>query len=43
MSKGIPDYFVHDKYNINPCDVSRLILHCEPEEVSIRTILNTFF
>jgi hypothetical protein len=43
MSKGIPDYFGHDKYNIATCDVCRLILYCEPEEVSIRTALKTFF
>ena len=32
MNKGIPGYFSHGKYNIAPCDVSRLILHCEPED-----------
>jgi purine-nucleoside phosphorylase len=39
MSKGIPEYFMHDKYNIAACDVCRLILHCEPEEVREKVII----
>ena len=39
MSKGIPDYFSHFKYNIAPSDICRLILHCEPEEVHEKVII----
>ena len=39
MSKGIPNYFAHGKYNIAPCDVSRLILHCEPDDIREKVII----
>jgi purine-nucleoside phosphorylase len=39
MGKGIPEYFAHDRYNIQPCDVTRLILRCEPEEIRERVII----
>jgi purine-nucleoside phosphorylase len=39
MSKCIPDYFAHDKYNIAACDVCRLILHCEPDDVREKVII----
>ena len=39
MSKGIPDYFAHDKYNIAACDVCRLILHCEPDGIREKVII----
>jgi len=26
MSKGIPEYFAHKKYNISPEDITRLVL-----------------
>jgi purine-nucleoside phosphorylase len=39
MSRGIPEYFLHSKYNIAPCDISRLLLHCEPEKVREKVIV----
>ena len=39
MNKGIPDYFAHDKYNIAACDVCRLILHCEPDDIREKVII----
>ena len=39
MSKGIPEYFAHQKYNISPEDVTRLVLGCEPEDISEKVIL----
>jgi purine-nucleoside phosphorylase len=39
MGKGIPEYFRHERYNIQPCDVTRLMLRCEPEEIQERVIV----
>ena len=39
MAKGIPEYFAHDKSNISPRDVTKLILHCEPEEIREKVIV----
>lgn len=39
MAKGLPGYFAHDRYNIKPRDVTRLILHCEPEEIREKVIV----
>ena len=39
MSKGIPEYFAHKKYNISPEDIARLILRCQPEDIQEKVIL----
>ncbi len=39
MAKGLPGYFAHDKYNITPEDISRLVLHCQPEDIQEKVIL----
>ena len=39
MSKGIPEYFNHKKYNISPEDITRLVLSCEPEDIQEKVIL----
>lgn len=39
MSKGIPEYFAHKKYNITSEDITGLILGCEPEDISEKVIL----
>ncbi len=39
MSKGIPEYFAHKKYNICSEDITRLILRCEPENIQEKVIL----
>ena len=39
MGKGIPEYFAHDQYHISPQDVTRLILHCEPETIHEKVIV----
>jgi nucleoside phosphorylase len=39
MSKGIPHYFAHSKYNITPDDITRLILHCESKDIHNRVII----
>ena len=39
MARGLPEYFAHERYNIKPDDVTRLILRCEPEEIHERVIV----
>lgn len=39
MSKGIPEYFAHKKHNISSEDITRLVLGCEPEDISEKVIL----
>jgi len=39
MGTGIPGYFAHDKCNISSEDITRLILHCEPEDIQEKVIL----
>lgn len=39
MTKGIPEYFAHKKYNISPEDITRLVLRCEPEDIQKKVIL----
>jgi purine-nucleoside phosphorylase len=39
MNRGIPRYFSHGEYNIAPCDVCRLILRCETDDVREKVII----
>jgi purine-nucleoside phosphorylase len=39
MSKGIPAYFNHDKYNIKPDEVCRMALGCEPSAIHSEVIV----
>jgi purine-nucleoside phosphorylase len=39
MGKGLPEHFAHDRYNIKPDDVTRLILRCEPEQIHEKVIV----
>jgi len=39
MSKGLPEYFPLQRYNISPEDVVRLILRCEPEDIRRHVII----
>jgi len=39
MKRGIPEYFVLEKYGILPGDIAALFLHCKPEDIHERVIV----
>jgi purine-nucleoside phosphorylase len=39
MNRGIPEYFAHQKFNISPEDITRLILGCQPEDIQEKVIV----
>jgi purine-nucleoside phosphorylase len=39
MKRGIPDYFILEKYGILPDDIVTLFLHCKPENIQERVII----
>lgn len=40
MSKGIPDYFSLNKFNISPADMVALAFHCKPSDIRKNVILS---